>query len=147
MDNLTRAYLAGYFDGEGCVTYMHSHGSVPSAVIYISQKARAPLDRIVAELGRGKVQPTTTGHNLRLTHRDDVLAFVRLIYPYVRQKRAQLRIAYGMALRTQVRSTAKISPLWRMRREEYALELARLNLEGRRNAKANRHGRQLLEVP
>lgn len=151
---MTRAYLAGYFDGEGSVSAAitaasRKRGGPPSIAITFSQRDRDALEQIRDDLGFGSIytQRSSGCSHLQVTTRDDIVSLVRLIYPFVRQKRAQLRIAYRMASLTGgYRSGYRISPFDRDRRIALGDELQTLNARARTSGVANRHGGGRLEA-
>lgn len=88
------AYMAGFFDGEGCVSY----GSKTPAVS-LSQTVEAPLLMFVKYFG-GKIHVgsriTTGGLTMfvyRRGSREDRLALLSALYPYCSSKREKMKKA------------------------------------------------------
>jgi intein/homing endonuclease len=89
MNKAERAYLAGFFDGEGCVS--HKRGR---PLISITQKDVDPLEWIQTVTGVGRIYPQRSYWQYVVTNRIDIRIFIQLIYPYSQVKRTQLREAY-----------------------------------------------------
>src|SRR5215475_5687920 len=91
-----RAYIAGFFDGEGCVHFRNGRPHLS-----IAQKDPAVLHKIQGMLGYGSIfQPQGMDkhryeHAWRLTITRDVYTyhFVRMIYKYSVVKRKKLALA------------------------------------------------------
>lgn len=89
-DHRTLAYLAGLFDGEGCITRTNDH---PIVQIGMTDE---PVMRWVAEIGgtlrvedhpnRGNRKPL---YRWRLLAGSDVREFLWALFPYLRVKRTQ----------------------------------------------------------
>lgn len=101
------AYIAGFFDGEGCICTVGS--SKCHLSISIGQKFPNILYHIykIIKLGRVRkhnhyTRPHTT-YNLTITNRKQVKNFINLILPYSLIKKKQLEI--GIKLITLVKNS------------------------------------------
>lgn len=98
MNKLTeteRAYIAGFFDGEGCVNWRTDNRR---ARLIITQKDRAQLEAIheMTGIGRLRAQPHSgkvgeTYYRYEIGAQREVVQFVRAILPYAILKRPKLR--------------------------------------------------------
>jgi hypothetical protein len=97
MNNLRpihRAYIAGVFDGEGCITFRKDSHGRPR--ISIGQKDPEVLLWIQETLGFGHVrsyQPSQSSNlqwRFDLANGDDCLRFIEVVYKYSIVKRAKL---------------------------------------------------------
>ena len=89
------AYIAGFLDGEGCLTWpRHSRGTAPQ--ISIAQVDRAPLDTIAEWLGTGTFTLDERSKEnedwqdcwrMRLTNCIDILSLLMHIHKYLLVKR------------------------------------------------------------
>jgi intein-encoded DNA endonuclease-like protein len=96
------AYVAGFFDGEGSVTFAHK-STTPVVHLKMSQKYRAVLDEIQGLLDCGAIYPRKNdGFDYVISDRNSVLRVIDLIEPYSRVKQQQLRIARELALMTGI---------------------------------------------
>jgi len=89
---LQLAYIAGLFDGEGCV-----HGQIPSSGfpkvrITIGQKRPEILHWTKELLGMGKVHSHNGFSSWAIWDRIDIEKFIDLILPYCRIKKEELVI-------------------------------------------------------
>lgn len=85
-------YIAGFFDGEGCV----STNSDWRVVVVISQKDPAILEWIRDRLGYGNLTKkgrNDRGYSLRIVANRSIIDFAHLIGPHCRLKRRQLELA------------------------------------------------------
>jgi hypothetical protein len=81
---IDRAYIAGFFDGEGCISF-----PTPARVqITIGQKDPGPLRWIQMKYG-GKVYDIGGLHRLVFTKNSDKLKFLEEIRPYLRLEHRQ----------------------------------------------------------
>jgi hypothetical protein len=95
----TPEYIAGFFDGEGCVhAYVVRGGAGRIATrISMSQRRRQVLDEIHESLGYGHVWGRGDGaYLLRIDARADVQRFIRLVYPHSVVKKSELKLAYAI---------------------------------------------------
>jgi hypothetical protein len=88
-------YLAGFFDGEGCITVTVNNKGYAYVMIETTQRVREPLDLMKATFGSsGEVRPIKGGKYWGLryngTHAEAVL---RELLPYLRVKREQAELA------------------------------------------------------
>lgn len=100
-------YTAGFFDGEGSV-YFQTTGGIE---VKVYQAYKKPLQLLMDKYG-GKINNGTKfGPNCRIVYYwrigkwDEAIAFLRIIYPYLIVKRAQV----GLILRYHERCRA-LSP-------------------------------------
>lgn len=95
LTDTDRAYIAGFFDGEGCV-YSGWRNNAPSVVLKFAQKDRVILDLILEKLKAGKVSQNRSNgnHMLVITGRENIRKVIKLIYPFAQIKKEQLRVAY-----------------------------------------------------
>ena len=88
MKNL--AYIAGFFDGEGCI-HMRSDGRL---LVDIVQRDTRPLLFIQESTGFGKLIQQSTGlWHLRSSHREMIKPFLVALIPFLIVKRAQAVLA------------------------------------------------------
>jgi DNA-binding transcriptional regulator WhiA len=91
-----RAYISGFFDGEGCVHSPLNRGS-PVVRMSITQKHPEVLVEIHNALGYGRLVHHRAGHwVLYIGCSDEVQHFIRLIYPWSKVKRRELKLAYQL---------------------------------------------------
>lgn len=94
---MTDAYIAGFFDGEGCVAAKRQRGPKRRIYLRIGQKHPEVLHLIQTELGYGSVHQRRDGlHILNITGRKNTTDFIQRILPYAVVKRSQLHIALAM---------------------------------------------------
>ncbi len=93
-----RAYLAGFFDADGaimaCIEY-HSEKKFKFRVrmfIKIAQKNKQFLQDIQRNLGWGSVRLNRRVYEYNIRNQKHVKQFIRLIYPYDKLKKKQLRL-------------------------------------------------------
>lgn len=96
------AWLAGFFDGEGCITTQSvkikgKYDNFPrvNMQIIITQKDRTVLDEIQKEFG-GKVYSKGDGSkcsNLKIVGKQKMKTFLLSIYPYSKCKKEQIELA------------------------------------------------------
>src|SRR4051794_25612322 len=84
---IDRAYIAGFFDGEGCVTFRDRFGGRPW--MSITQKDPKVLQHIQSLLGCGRLHPKDKGQCWRLifTSKADMELLIEVIYRYTIVKR------------------------------------------------------------
>lgn len=95
-------YIAGFFDGEGCVSRLHKnnpHNNQHNRIfwrILIGQKDRNVLDEIQKFIGYGKVYRIRKSPNLyycyTIVKQHEVIDFLKRVSSYVIVKRKQLQI-------------------------------------------------------
>jgi len=99
MNDTDLAYIAGFFDGEGCA-YMSNPKSpngkrYPKLTAKISQNDREVLDWIVEQFGFGKVYQKkansagNVNHYISFAHKQARI-FLTTIEPYLRVKKANV---------------------------------------------------------
>jgi len=96
MNRVTKtqaAYIAGFFDGEGCVSTKSNRNSHPR--ITLAQKDRGVLDYIVEILGYGEVYKNSRIliDIMRINSKSCQTHFIKLVLPYSVVKRSQLEVA------------------------------------------------------
>lgn len=97
MRDVDLAWIAGFFDGEGCIRARASKKGARLKVT-LTQQDRAPLDWIKSEFGGGVY---ATG-NAKTCYRWEVdcgraSAFLRAIRPYLRVKAARADLALSVS--------------------------------------------------
>jgi hypothetical protein len=92
------AYLAGLFDGEGCITSQIIDNQAHVRII-IAQKSPMILNWIKEQTGIGSISLNTSNNNCyyRVTGRENVRKFIKLIYPFSKIKKDQLLVGYALA--------------------------------------------------
>lgn len=91
------AYIAGFFDGEGCVNL-----SSPSLVVHLTNTNREVLDWVQSLFGGKVYLPPRYSIKHKQSyrwhlHKRDVTAFLTAIQPYVRIKQIQVVLGLGLA--------------------------------------------------
>ena len=101
VTELDKSYLAGFFDGEGCVSIRKSQGKKVKPgydlEVVLSQNQRTILDEFQQKTGLGRIYITTNirygvTHTWRL-YTNDAKALLITILPYLRDKRDQAELA------------------------------------------------------
>lgn len=97
--HLTIEYVAGFFDGEGCVYvgWTANRRPKPHVRINITQAKREILDDIRETLGVGGVYRQRKYWQYSVGGRDGVQYFAARLIPYSRLKKEELILAYGWA--------------------------------------------------
>lgn len=106
---MNRAYLAGFFDGEGCV-YLLPRGR--TIQVSLTQKKPQVLYLVQQEFG-GKVTLHSRGcYRWRCNGRPESLKFLRAIRPYSIVKRydVEVGIAYAKTFRNTCMGSTKLDP-------------------------------------
>lgn len=97
MREADRAYIAGFFDGEGCISSSMKGGKRYMLQVTISQRSRLVLNHIQDLLGYGKIYTNARGVSiLRIQGANNIASFIRVIYPYSIVKKPQLRVGYQL---------------------------------------------------
>lgn len=88
------AWIAGFFDGEGCVGVNYSKGH-PRIRVSITQKYPQQLEDIqrLTLVGTLEYRMTNKTWRIRIVSHADVRRFLEIILPYSRGKRAQIVLA------------------------------------------------------
>lgn len=91
------AYIAGYFDGEGCVTFQGYRSESSYTVIVCFTQSRENAILLMREIYGGYLSlPRVCGNSVRqrvdyrISQKAGVLCFLSDILPYVREKRDQV---------------------------------------------------------
>lgn len=103
MQDIDRAYIAGFFDGEGCVSCYLGGSSTPKYPylrITLVQKDARVLYEIRELLGYGTVSHGSGSNrdmwSLVVSGRRDVRTFLAAVAPFVRVKSRQVELAQIM---------------------------------------------------
>ncbi|MEO7841614.1 MAG: LAGLIDADG family homing endonuclease [Anaerolineales bacterium] len=101
VTDLDKSYLAGFFDGEGCVSIRKSQGKKVKPrydlEVILSQNQRTILHEFQQKTGLGRIYITTqirygAKHTWR-SYTNDAKALLIMILPYLRDKRDQAELA------------------------------------------------------
>jgi len=94
------AYIAGFFDGEGCIARLHGRSRFIYWRIVIAQQKRQVLDDIQTFTHYGNVYRTRNGkmkygilYQYVIARQEDVLAFIQNVFRYSIVKRPKLQNA------------------------------------------------------
>lgn len=101
-----KAYLAGLFDGEGCIGY-YNRGTIKgksyhSASVTISMTDLRPLDWLKKLVGYGKISFITKSGNRRnvyswqLSNQTDIKDFLTMIRPFLKLKADQVDLLFEL---------------------------------------------------
>jgi hypothetical protein len=103
---MTDEYVAGFFDGEGCVSsFTAKMVKSPKIRIILSQKDPAILYQIQNHLnGIGKVRVNGAISRFEIHRRDDILEFISHVKSHTVIKRRQLELAEQMLRLYNVRN-------------------------------------------
>jgi LAGLIDADG endonuclease len=95
---MTPEYLAGLFDGEGCVAGKVGRSARPYVHITISQKHPKVLKEVQKFLGTGYLRQTHKGKGwqFQIGRRDHIAEFIKLILPFSIVKHEQLVVGLAM---------------------------------------------------
>lgn len=93
---LSHEYVAGFFDGERCIRLVANKADSGFGIhVFISNTYKPILDQLKEQYG-GNVTPkaaATKNHRTcyvwRISNRPEALAFLRIVEPYLVEKRAQ----------------------------------------------------------
>jgi hypothetical protein len=100
LERLTPQWLAGFFDGEGCVTTVRHHGTMPSLVANITQAEQNILTLIAMKFGGRcylrKVKGAKKGNWCVQYGGRSALPLLQFIQPHVILKRKL--VDWGIAL-------------------------------------------------
>jgi hypothetical protein len=96
---MTLAYIAGFFDGEGCVGFVRARSAIYARVL-VTNTDRAVLEKLQQQFG-GDIRQLAlrrsgwkTGWYWRLSW-SRAVAFLDAIYPWLRVKRAQAQTIFA----------------------------------------------------
>lgn len=87
------AYIAGFFDGEGCVGVYRLKSGCFRIAVTIAQKKPAVLYYIQRIMGIGNVYKTGKAYRFSVVNKRDVISFINLILLFSSVKRKQLELA------------------------------------------------------
>lgn len=127
---LSNQYIAGFFDGEGCVDVFHGHSQERRRRprIRISQRQSHVLKEIVRSLGFGRVTKSRSTFQWGVKSKRDIIKFVKSILPYSIVKKPQLEIALEFCKWIQSNPTGIPLPKESVnKREELYKKLKELN--------------------
>lgn len=137
---LEKAYIAGFFDGEGCVSITrefekHHHSPTYKLVALISQSDRTQLDSIVNWFGfgtiyQGKKRNGKRSYSTYYAHFSGkyAVAFLSELLPYLRskQREALLALEFIKSTKRPAGSTKTVSPEMNALREWYWMQMKSL---------------------
>lgn len=91
------AYLAGHFDGEGCVL-MRKHNKLVRLEIIVAVSHKPVTEAYLSRFGGGIIQrPSVSVNKLiwtwRLIKQSEIVGFIDSVLPYSMEKKAQLLLA------------------------------------------------------
>lgn len=115
--NISPAYIAGLFDGEGCVSVSVRKDGRLNFQVKITQKDRSILDIIANALGYGVVWFQGEHHDLRLFSADDISRFIETVLPYSIVKRSQLILMHELVQTIDPTRRPVTECVWNRRRE------------------------------
>jgi len=102
MLKIEKAYIAGFFDGEGCLNiYIQSkrYKSItywyPRLQVTVTNNNNLLLEEIVSILGFGHVYPPasrTLTYTIRINVPEAILKFIEVLEPYIKGKKKELAI-------------------------------------------------------
>ena len=132
------AWIAGFFDGEGCITVNLRQSSAPQLKISISQKFPRPLERIRDILGYGVIRERTvkkkfTKNSFSIEGKEKMKHFLETIRPYSCNKFSQIEVALEFLEYVSIprgEGWRGITEHERSKREELYSELRRLKTLG-----------------
>jgi hypothetical protein len=104
LTEIDKAYIAGFFDGEGCVVISKSHGKESrtpryALVVVVSQKGIVPLGDLCNMTGVGKIyisNKAANAHSWTISN-SHAKEFLAAILPYLRVKKQQAALAIEFA--------------------------------------------------
>jgi LAGLIDADG-like domain len=136
MTREQRAYLAGFFDGEGCVSARATREpyGIPLVSITMGQRKKATMMEIHKLIPYARWHESPPGRQLNgkshkrfyrlfITKRGDGMEFIRAIYPFSIAKRDQLRVAYQILKLTGKSNLYKVDPASKEKRILLAAQL------------------------
>ncbi|KKM72283.1 hypothetical protein LCGC14_1422130 [marine sediment metagenome] len=96
------AYIAGLFDGEGCVTVTRriggTRGVAYQLVVVFGMNDREGLDVVCSRFGGNVLGPNPKGTYTWAASGVNALAFLKVVRPHVRVKRQQVDVALGFTV-------------------------------------------------
>ena len=100
-DDLLLAYIAGFFDGEGCISIVRRMKRDSYALtIQVGQMERAPLEMFKARFGGTIYVQKRSRHSFssnellawRLSKRDQQRSFLEVMIPFLRSKKQEAQL-------------------------------------------------------
>lgn len=142
MDEVTTAYIAGFFDGEGCVSIercakRNGHGFQYHLTAVITQSEPDSLTEIITAVGCGKIyraphRLAVTGYyyHARFSGSDAKLLLTTLL-PYLKQKKAEANLALDFLENARGDLGGKpVTPMMEALREHYWTKMQELKHGG-----------------
>lgn len=129
LQNITPQYVAGFFDGEGCVTVVRQHYNMPSLIVHLTQCDQHILTLIGIKFNRLPTKKTRRNPK----HREawclafagkSALPFLEYVLPYVILKKKlvlwgiEMAKLHGPSGGNRRNAKGKMDPVIRGRREE-----------------------------
>lgn len=105
LSEITKAYIAGFFDGEGCISILKTKANGRNRsprytlVAVMVQKSDIPMGELYEEIGLGSIhmQRSNRTDNSYLYHwqisSQGAATFLKCILPYLRSKKREAEIA------------------------------------------------------
>lgn len=91
------AWLAGFFDGEGNITFTQNGSGWTNLRLGLAQNERKELDKVRARFG-GRVWPVGSRcHHWELTDAPGIRTFLKFVLPYLRVKKQKAELALEFA--------------------------------------------------
>ena len=135
MSNPSKEYIAGFFDGEGCIRVAHNRKDSGSGIhVFITNTFKPILDQIQSLYGgrvslRSKSNPKhRTCYQWRISNRIQALVFLSDMEPLLIEKKAQARLGIEFCTLDPIRANrfTKGDPVLRQRKIEIKEELSKL---------------------
>lgn len=93
VSKIDAAYIAGFFDGEGCISIRDIRKAGGHVRITFSQKPPKVLYEIQKIIGFGTISKLPTGcHHYTFSCKKRAMEFIQLVLPYARVKKEQLNV-------------------------------------------------------
>lgn len=147
LSETDRAYIAGFIDGEGCITILKNkkgkYSSYYALTLTIAQADKLALEDLSAIIGGGKIykSKSTDTHFLTFAPNDSIF-LLKEIRPYLRYKKDQADLAIEFREKTTFeRSGQKLDDDVSRLREYYFVRMKEL----KRNGLSEKRGRKSRE--
>lgn len=100
MNDITIEYIAGLFDGEGCITRIRGAFAVGYCVqINITNTNRGVLEDVRSYFGAGSIQAQGVAYSWRVIGSKAITTVLTAFMPYLRIKRGQATLALQLCER------------------------------------------------